>query len=101
MYLGIRTKFAKERLLYVLGVFLLYFLCINTEGVFLNILFLGLLGKWQPDAEEAPDQQANARSQKKRRWRCTVPPEKLRLTFNTQPEDAAQEQTGETGGEES
>lgn len=26
---------------------------------------------------------------------------KLRLTFNTQPEDAAQEQTGETGGEES
>jgi hypothetical protein len=48
----------------VLGVFLLYFLCINTEGVFLNILFLGLLGKWQP-------------------------------------EDAAQEQTGETGGEES
>ena len=97
MYLGIRTKFAKERLLYVLG----DFLCINTEGVFLNILFLGLLGKWQPDAEEAPDQQANARSQKKRRWRCTVPPEKLRLTFNTQPEDAAQEQTGETGGEES
>lgn len=41
MYLGIRTKFAKERLLYVLGVFLLYFLCINTEGVFLNILFWG------------------------------------------------------------
>ena len=100
-YRGIRTKFAKARLLYVLGVFLLYFLCINTEGVFLNILFLGLLGKWQPDAEEAPDQQANARSQKKRRWRCTVPPEKLRLTFNPQPEDAAQEQTGETGGEES
>ena len=63
-YRGIRTKFAKERLLYVLGVFLLYFLCINTEGVFLNILFLGLLGKWQP-------------------------------------EGAAQEQTGETGGEES
>ena len=100
-YRGIRTKFAKARLLYVLGVFLLYFLCINTEGVFLNILFLGLLGKWQPDAEDTPDQQANARSQKKRRWRCTVPPEKLRLTFNTQPEDAAQEQTGETGGEES
>ena len=100
-YRGIRTKFAKARLLYVLGVFLLYFLCINTEGVFLNILFLGLLGKWQPDTEEAPDQQANARSQKKRRWRCTVPPEKLRLTFNPQPEDAAQEQTGETGGEES
>lgn len=63
-YRGIRTKFAKARLLYVLGVFLLYFLCINTEGVFLNILFLGLLGKWQP-------------------------------------EGAAQEQTGETGGEES
>lgn len=100
-YLGIRTKFAKERLLYVLGVFLLYFLCINTEGVFLNILFLGLLGKWQPDAEEAPDLPANARRQRKRRRRCTVPPEKLRLTFNTQPEDAAQEQTGETGGEES
>ena len=100
-YLGIRTKFTKERLLYVLGVFLLYFLCINTEGVFLNILFLGLLGKWQPDAEDTPDQQANARSQKKRRRRCTVPPEKLRLTFNTRPEDAAQEQTGETGGEES
>ena len=100
-YRGIRTKFAKARLLYVLGVFLLYFLCINTEGVFLNILFLGLLGKWQPDAEEAPDLPANARSQKKRRRRCTVPPEKLRLTFNTQPEDAAQEQTGETGGEES
>lgn len=100
-YLGIRTKFAKERLLYVLGVFLLYFLCINTEGVFLNILFLGLLGKWQPDAEEAPDLPANARRQRKRRRRCTVPPEKLRLTFNTQPEDAAQEQTGKTGGEES
>ena len=100
-YRGIRTKFAKARLLYVLGVFLLYFLCINTEGVFLNILFLGLLGKWQPDAEDTPDQQANARSQKKRRWRCTVPPEKLRLTFNPQPGDAAQEQTGETGGEES
>ena len=100
-YLGIRTKFAKERLLYVLGVFLLYFLCINTEGVFLNILFLGLLGKWQPDAEEAPDLPANARRQRKRRRRCTVPPEKLRLTFNTRPEDAAQEQTGETGGEES
>ena len=100
-YRGIRTKFAKARLLYVLGVFLLYFLCINTEGVFLNILFLGLLGKWQPDAEDTPDQQANARSQKKRRRRCTVPPEKLRLTFNTQPEDAAQEQTGKTGGEES
>ena len=30
-----------------------------------------------------------------------MPPEKLRLTFNPQPEDAAQEQTGETGGEES
>lgn len=40
-YRGIRTKFAKARLLYVLGVFLLYFLCINTEGVFLNILFWG------------------------------------------------------------
>lgn len=101
MYLGIRTKFAKERLLYVLGVFLLYFLCINTEGVFLNILFLGLLGKWQPDAEEAPDQQATARRQRKRRRRCTVPPEKLRLTFNPQPGDAAQEQAGKTGGEES
>lgn len=101
MYLGIRTKFAKERLLYVLGVFLLYFLCINTEGVFLNILFLGLLGKWQPDAEEAPDQQANARRQRKCRRRCTVPPEKLRLTFNPQPGDAAQEQAGKTGGEES
>lgn len=100
-YRGIRTKFAKARLLYVLGVFLLYFLCINTEGVFLNILFLGLLGKWQPDAEDTPDQQANARRQRKRRRRCTVPPEKLRLTFNTRPEDAAQEQTGETGGEES
>lgn len=100
-YRGIRTKFAKARLLYVLGVFLLYFLCINTEGVFLNILFLGLLGKWQPDAEEAPDLPANARRQRKRRRRCTVPPEKLRLTFNTQPEDAAQEQTGKTGGEES
>ena len=100
-YRGIRTKFAKARLLYVLGVFLLYFLCINTEGVFLNILFLGLLGKWQPDAEEAPDLPANARRQRKRRRRCTVPPEKLRLTFNPQPGDAAQEQTGETGGEES
>ena len=85
----------------MLGVFLLYFLCINTEGVFLNILFLGLLGKWQPDAEEAPDLPANARRQRKRRRRCTVPPEKLRLTFNTQPGDAAQEQTAKTGGEES
>ena len=99
-YRGIRTKFAKERLLYVLGVFLLYFLCINTEGVFLNILFLGLLGKWQPGMEEAPAQQTDEHTWKKRRRRCTVPPEKLRLTFSTPPEDAAQEQTSETGGEE-
>ena len=115
-YLGIRSKFPRERFLYVLGVFLLYFLCINTEGVFLNLLFLGLLGKWQPEAEEQPIEQPTQPAalptaepvesrQTKRRKRGTVPPEKLRLVFNTpqmgQSAENTQNQTNEMGKEES
>lgn len=115
-YLGIRSKFPKERFLYVFGVFLLYFLCINTEGVFSNLLFLGLLGKWQPEVEETsieqplqpvalPTAEPVESKQTKRRKRGTVPPEKLRLVFNIpemgQSAENMQNQTNEMDKEES
>lgn len=31
---------------FIIGVFILYFLCVNSEGVFMNLLFLSMLGDW-------------------------------------------------------
>lgn len=31
---------------FVIGVYILYFLCVNSEGVFMNLLFLSMLGDW-------------------------------------------------------
>lgn len=106
-YRGIQNKFSQERLLYVLGVFLLYFLCINTEGVFMNLLFLGLLGNWQPEMKRisvstlntAISEGSEEQRKMKRRRQIIVPPEKLHLTFNV-PENT-QNQASEAEKEES
>ena len=31
---------------FAIGVFVFYFLCVNSEGVFMNLLFLSMLGEW-------------------------------------------------------
>lgn len=45
IYKSLKKQFPYGKL-FNICVFLLYFLCVNSEGLFLNILFLTFIGKW-------------------------------------------------------
>lgn len=45
MYKGLKKQFPYGKL-FNICVFILYFLCVNSEGLFLNILFLTFIGNW-------------------------------------------------------
>lgn len=47
IYIGMRKRYNNNGALFVLLMWLLFFLCVNAEGLFLNILFLCFIGKWQ------------------------------------------------------
>lgn len=34
---------------FTIGAFIFYLLCVNSEGVFMNLLFLSMLGEWKTE----------------------------------------------------